>query len=154
MTNNILRISRMAAFALAALPAMLCAQGTAGLEGVWNVHVTVVSCTDGSLIRKVQSIQGFSRDGSESETANTAARGSSVGVWAPAGGQNFNAQYWFFRYNPDGTFKSMAQVLDSITLTGVGQFTSSGTVTDYDANGNVLTVGCFTHTATQIIPLH
>jgi hypothetical protein len=31
-----------------------------------------------------------------------------------------------------------------------GRFTSSGVVVDYDANGNLLTTGCFTHTATRL----
>jgi hypothetical protein len=31
-----------------------------------------------------------------------------------------------------------------------GQFTSSGVVVDYDAKGDLLTTGCFTHTATRL----
>jgi hypothetical protein len=31
-----------------------------------------------------------------------------------------------------------------------GEFTSTGIVLDYDANGKLLTTGCFTHTATRL----
>jgi hypothetical protein len=55
----------------------------------------------------------------------------------------------FFRFNPDGTFASRASVTDQIVLGSNGEFTSTGVV-DYDANGKLLTTGCFRHTATRL----
>jgi len=43
-----------------------------------------------------------------------------------------------------------ASIADKIVLGSDGQFTSSGVVLDYDANGNLLTTGCFTHAATRL----
>ena len=120
------------------------------LEGVWNVSVNVTDCQTGAPIRTVVSLQQFLPDGSEIETANTASRGISEGVWGSAGGNDVAALYWFYRFNPDGTFASRATVTDKIVLGSNGQFTSSGTVLDYDANGKLLTTGCFTHTATRL----
>ena len=37
-----------------------------------------------------------------------------------------------------------------IVLGSNGQFTSSGVVVDYDANGNLLMTGCSTQTATRL----
>jgi hypothetical protein len=48
------------------------------------------------------------------ETANTASRGMSEGVWGYAGDKDVAALYWFFRFNPDGTFASRASVTDKI----------------------------------------
>ena len=84
------------------------------------------------------------------ETANTASRGISEGVWGNAGDDTAAAEYWFYRYNPDGTFASRASVTAKIVLGSNGQFTSSGVVVDYDANGNLLTTGCSTNTATRL----
>jgi hypothetical protein len=70
--------------------------------------------------------------------------------WGSAGDKDVAALYWFYRYNPDGTFASRASVTDKVVLGSNGRFTSSGVVVDYDANGNLLTTGCFTHAATRL----
>jgi hypothetical protein len=122
------------------------------IEGAWQVNVAVVDCQTGAPIRNVQSLQLFSRDHSFSETANTASRGSSIGTWLHnEHDRTYNTTFWFYRYNPDGTFKSMAEGLDVATVSSDGStFTSTGTITDYDATGNVLSVGCVTHAATRL----
>ncbi len=84
------------------------------------------------------------------ETANTASRGISWGVWSHQheGDQIFPASYWFFRYTAIGTF---AKVLDAITIGPDGkEFTSTGTVQDFDANSNSISIGCFTNAATRL----
>jgi hypothetical protein len=85
------------------------------------------------------------------ETANTASRGISEGAWQHAGGQKFVATYWFFRYKTDGTFASFAKAVDNINLVSDGKLTSTGLIKDYDANGNLLSTGCFVHTAYRLI---
>lgn len=134
----------------AASQTVLSAQEGNGLEGVWSVSVTVVNCQTGAPIRTVASLQEFRHDGSMIETANTASRGISEGVWAYAGDNTVAAAYWFYRYNPDGTFASRASITDKITLGQAGEFTSAGVVKDYNASGSLLTTGCFTHAATRL----
>ena len=69
----------------------------------------------------------FSHDGSFSETANTYLRGSSLGTWDHANGNVFISTYWFFRYYPDGTLKSIAEALNKEELSGGGtHFTGTG----------------------------
>jgi hypothetical protein len=145
------RICTIVAFSLAASQTILPAQERSGLEGVWDVTVTVTDC-QGHPVRTVRSLQMFRRDGSAIETANTAMRGISEGTWSRAGWQTYDASYWFFRYTlPAGTFASFAQVKDVITLgPDPNQFTSSGTVQDFDANGNPISTGCFTHAANRL----
>jgi hypothetical protein len=150
MTTSIFRICTVLALGLAG--SLLPAQERSGLEGVWDVSVTVTNCQTGAHIRTVRALQMFRRDGSILETANTALRGISEGSWSPAGWLMYNASYWFFRYTlPSGTFASIAKVKDMITLNLDGdRFTSSGTVEDFDANGNLISTGCFTHTANRL----
>lgn len=150
MIRSFLRLCTILAFGVAASQTILQAQERSRLDGVWSVSVTVTNCQTGALIRTVNSLQTFRRDGTEIETANTASRGISEGVWGYAGDHTVAALYWFYRYKPDGTFASRASVTDKIVLGSDGHFTSSGVVDDYDANGNLLTTGCFTHTATRL----
>jgi len=145
-------------FAILALALMgaqtMSAQSANSVEGTWAVAVTVVDCTTGVLIRNVRTLQMFSHDGSFTETAFTASRGISVGKWARTGGKTFGATFWFFRYTPTGTFASLAQGLDSITLGANGStFTSAGTVQDFDANNNLISTACVTHSAARLTPM-
>lgn len=154
MTKNIFRNCAIAALLLAASQAVASAQNNHSIQGVWLVNVTVTNCQTGALIRTVQSLQTFNPDGSFGETTNTASRGSSLGVWTPGDGPTFGARYWFYRYTPTGTFASIAQSNDMVTLGEDGnQFTASGTVQDFDASGNLLSTGCFTHAAKRLASL-
>jgi hypothetical protein len=149
MRTNILRICTIA-LALAASP-MGFAQDSNGIEGTWNVTVTVTNCQTGALIRTVHSIQGFSHDGSFTETANTFLRGSSVGTWNQVSGDDYSARYWFYRYTATGTFLSFAQAFDNVTLSDDrNHFTASGMIQDFDATNRLISMGCFTHAATRL----
>ena len=154
MTKMMFRVLAAIAIAFTGSQTLLFAQGAHSPEGTWDLNVTVVNCQTGALIRTVNSLQMYSHDGSLTETANTATRGGSVGKWTHVDGDTYTTQFWFFRYNPDGTFKSMAEGLNKLELSGDGtHFTASGSVTDYDALGNVLSVGCVTHAARRIASL-
>ncbi|HLN03431.1 MAG TPA: hypothetical protein VK335_29335 [Bryobacteraceae bacterium] len=151
MTKSIFRICTILVLSSVASLTVVSAQNQQPLEGVWDVSVTVVDCQSGALIRTVRSIQGFLHDGSLTETANTFLRGASVGAWSRNSLQAYGARYWFFRYKPDGTFASIAQALDMITLSQDGnEFTAKGTIQDFDANNISLSIGCFTHTAKRL----
>jgi len=144
------RICILLTLGFAASQTILPAQERNELEGIWSVSVNVTNCQTGAPIRTVASLQQFRPNGSMIETANTASRGISEGVWGYGGNNNVAALYWFYRYKPDGTFASPDNVEDKIVLGSNGEFTSTGIVLDYDANGKLLTTGCFTHTATRL----
>jgi hypothetical protein len=147
MTMNFFRLCTILALGFAASQTILSAQEKNGLDGIWSVIVT--NCQTGAPIRTVSSLQAYRHDGSMIETVNTASCGISEGVWGYADDHTVAALYWFYRYNAEGAFVSRASVTDKIVLGSNGQFTSS-VVVDYDANGNLLTTGCFTHTATRL----
>lgn len=151
MTKMMFRVLAALAIAFTGSQTLLLAQGAHSPEGTWNLNVTVVNCQSGALIRNVNSLQMWGLDGSLTETANTATRGGSVGKWTHVDDNIYITQFWFYRYNPDGTFKSMAEGLNKVELSGDGtHFTASGIVTDYDATGNVLSVGCVKHAARRL----
>jgi hypothetical protein len=154
MSKMMFRVLAAIAIAFTGSQTMLQAQEKHGLEGTWDINVTVVNCQSGALIRTVRSLQMFSHDGSVTDTANTYLRGSGLGSWAHADANNYVANFWFFRYNPDGTFKSIAAGLNKYELSGDGShFTVTGTITDYDATGNVISVGCVTQAARRLASL-
>ena len=150
MKTSMFRICAMFAIgAAASIPSLQAQQHT--LEGVWNVSVTVTDCNTGAIIRTVHSVQAYHHDGTVAETANTAMRGPSEGVWSVAGGGMYQDSFYFYRYTPTGTFASLAHGVDTITLgDDAGHYTSVGNVYDYDANGNLLSKGCVIHTAYRL----
>ena len=149
--KSIFRIGMIVALGVAALQTTLSAQDDHTIVGVWALDVTVVSCIDGSPIRIVHSLQLFSADGSLSETAGIASRGSSVGTWSKEGGRMYSSNYWFYRYTPTGTFASRAEGLNAVELSKDGNhFTSKGTVQDRDGTGALLSTGCVSQVGTRI----
>jgi hypothetical protein len=151
MKTRMFGICTILAMGVAASIPTLQAQERGRLDGVWTVSVTVTDCTSGALIRTVRSLQAFHNDGSMVETAGTASRGISEGTWRPAEEHEYDATYWFFRYTANGTFASIAKVTDKIKLEPDGKFTSAGTVEDFDANGNSISLGCFVHSADRLL---
>jgi len=160
MKTNLIRI-----FVLSAITAAACLaqqadakqpnarQGGAvpAIAGMWNVAVTVVDCQSGSLIRNVRAMQMFHPDGTFSEITSLGTRGPSLGNWFREQGQTYGANYFFYRYNADGTFASIAKALNTITLSAdATQFTVTATIQDYDANNNLISNGCVTQTAKKM----
>ena len=157
MKTNLVRILALSAIAAAVGSAQQvdetqanARRGSQGatIVGIWDVAVTVVNCQTGAVIRNVHSVQMYQPDGAFSETTSLGTRGSSVGYWFREQGQIYGAAYFFFRYNPDGTFASIAKAANKITVNPDGsQFSVTATIQDYDANNNLLSTGCVTQTA-------
>jgi hypothetical protein len=160
MKTNLVRILALSAIAAAAGSAQQvdttqanAQKGGGGvtIAGVWDVAVTVVNCQTGTLIRNVRSVQMYQPDGAFSETTNTGTRGPSLGYWYRQEGHVYGANYFFFRYNADGSFASFAKAVNTVTLSPDGsQFNVTATIQDYDANNTLLTTGCVTQTAKRL----
>ena len=150
MKTTLFRICAILAIGLAGTVQTLQAQQHT-LEGVWSVSVTVTNCNTGQIIRTVQSLQAYHHDGTLNETANSAFRGPSVGVWSAAGEGTYNDSFYFYRYTSTGTFASLAHATDTVTLgSDAGHYTSVGQVQDFDANGNLISTACVIHTAYRL----
>jgi hypothetical protein len=126
-------------------------QPTRHLQGVWHVSVEVRNCETGEIIRTLRALNMFVRDGSMTETAANILRGPSVGTWRRVQHDTYTSMFEFFRFNPDGTFASTARVTRTIELSDDGtQFTSTGTVEDFNAQNVRVSVGCATETAARV----
>lgn len=143
-------ICMMLALGSASLDATTPEQQPPLLQGVWHVSVAVRNCETGDTIRTIRALNSFTRDGSMSETAANILRGPSVGTWRHLRANTYTSMFEFFRFNPDGTFASTARVTRTIELSADGtQFTSIGTVEDFDAQDVRVSVGCATEIAAR-----
>jgi hypothetical protein len=160
MKKRMFRSFAIAALVLAAAQAIVSAQQTAdaeqerkeipGIEGVWATNVSIRNCQSGDVIRSVRALNLFIHDGSLTETAVNVLRTPSVGTWRHLEGHTYTSTLTFFRYNPDGTFASRAKVTRTIELNNDGrEFTSTGTVEDFDANDVLISTACPTETAAR-----
>jgi hypothetical protein len=130
---------------LAASLAIASAQDTPGLEGTWFANVTNIDCQSSTPISTFRALYMFSHDGSYTSEAAFFApsprRSSGLGAWQHSQAHTYSAIFWFFRYNPDGSFFSTREVTQTIQLNG-DQFSSMDKVTEYDANDHVISTGC------------
>jgi hypothetical protein len=155
-----LRSSAIATLVLTAAQMLVAAQETAdaehsrkekpGIEGVWITNVSIRDCQTGDVIRTVRALNLFIHDGSSTETAVNVLRTPSVGTWKHLEGQTYASTFTFYRYNPDGTFASRAKVTRTIELSEEGnEFTTTGTVEDFDANNVLISKSCPTETGSR-----
>jgi hypothetical protein len=159
MKKRVLGKSAIVALVVAATQMIASAQETVGedsrrqmpsIKGVWIVKVTIRDCQTEDVIRRVRALNLFIHDGSLTETAVNVLRTPSVGTWRHLEGQTYSSTFTFFRYKPDGTFASRAKVTRRIELSeDRDEFTSTGTVEDFDANNVLISTACATETATR-----
>jgi hypothetical protein len=123
-----------------------------GLEGVWNVVVTIRDAA-GNPIRSFQAMNMYI-DGGEFEEFGVGTpasqRGPGMGVWQREGEDRYSAMLEFFRFNTDGTFAGTQKVTRAIELNaGKDTFTSSAKIQILDINGQLIQSSVGTETATR-----
>src|ERR1700730_239681 len=92
-----------ASLTLTAVPQAL-AQDEQTLQGTWHVTVTIRDCKTGGPLATVLALNTFLPGGSMFETANSSDRSPSHGTWRHTAGDNYNATFLFFTFNPNGTW--------------------------------------------------
>ena len=138
------------ALVLATSNATASAERAPRLQGVWNVSVAVRNCDTGQVIRQFHALNLYIHDGSMTETAANFLRTPSVGTWRRVHDDTYTSMFEFFRYNPDGSFATLARVTRTIELNeDGGRFTSTGRVEDFNADSVRVAIGCSTETAVR-----
>jgi len=132
------------------------------LEGVWDVHVTILGACgpSGIPVNEFPSMITFTRDRKVIEVAGTPLLGPvpvlrlspGLGTWQHRQGHHSTAAFTFFRVNvPANTFAGTQTITEDIELSGDGnEFTATGTSEVRDAGGNVILTGCNTLTGNRI----
>lgn len=123
------------------------------LVGSWDVQVTIRDCETGMVFFGFPAMITYNQDGTMQETDlgnPSLLRLPGHGVWERQNGRQYSAAYRFLNFNLDRTFAGRNVVRSTISLGRSGdRYTSTDTVEILDPNGNVITRGCATSTATR-----
>ena len=74
------------------------------LEGVWDISVTVRSCSTGAALHTGRAIQIFIDGGTMTEIADRANRSAGLGTWRHLGGRSYATHHEFIEYDAAGSF--------------------------------------------------
>ena len=149
---------------MAAVPALLSAEGPPALDGVWSAVVAPAVCGSFINIPGAPTFRGlymFSHDGSlTNEAAFPAAfeppailqRSSGVGAWRHTQAQTYTGSFRFYRYNSDNSFHALRVVTTTIVLAG-DHFFSQDMFQDFDLDNHPVSpavTGCNTVVGTRV----
>jgi hypothetical protein len=124
-----------------------------GLEGTWNVQVTVLDCQTGAVLRTFPALFAFAKGGTVTNT--TAGQSPALftpgfGVWRHTQGRTYTAVLEAFVFDPTGVWIQTHRLTRSIELDGdADEFTDSINLEIFDTSGNLITTGCGTSVATR-----
>jgi hypothetical protein len=123
-----------------------------GIEGVWEVSVTILSCTTGAPLSTDPhgGILSFIDGGALTEVADRANRSAGLGTWRHLGGSSYTTLEKWFEYTAAGTFNGTTVITREIELgKNADEYTSTATVQFYNAAGQLFNTVCATATATR-----
>lgn len=164
MNSNIVRITRRAVW-LALVISMLTAGFASGqnesnqtgsggrLEGTWDVQVTIRNCQTGAAIRTFASTTTFMFGGTMLDSTSgipPAMKTPGHGVWGHISGNKYRFSFKSFSFDAAGNFTGWTIIRHEANLNSEAtKFDSAGTSEIYNANGNLVSTGCSTTTATR-----
>jgi hypothetical protein len=120
------------------------------LEGVWDISVTVRSCSTGAALHTGRAIQIFIDGGTMTEIADRANRSAGLGTWRHLGGRNYATHHEFIEYDAAGSFNGTTVLTREIELSeNTDDFTATTTTEVYNAAGQLINTVCATSTATR-----
>lgn len=129
-------------------------QQSSALVGVWQVTVQPRNCQTGDPVAPAfQSLYSFHEGGTATEDSaglSPNLRSTAHGVWNTSNMFHPSFAFNFLRFNADGTFAGRNTVRAIVNLGQSGNdYTTNGTFEVFAANGNLITMGCVTSTATR-----
>jgi hypothetical protein len=127
------------------------AQEQQGIEGVWDVRVTVVQCDTGVAIHTARAIVRYIDGGSFAEITANPLNSAGLGTWRHLRGRNYTAVDRFFAFKADGSFAGTQETTRDIELaTNADEYTGTATSEFFNAADQVISTGCATSTATRL----
>ena len=125
-------------------------EGQKGLEGVWDITITVRSCATGAALFTGRVIHMFIDGGTMTEIADRANRSAGLGTWRHLGGSSYSAIHKWIEYTTAGGFNGTEVVTREIELSKNGdEFTATATGEVFNAAGQLISTACSTSTATR-----
>ena len=112
-----------------------------GIEGVWDVSITVVSCVNGTPIFTDPhgAVLMFIDGGTLTETANRANRSAGLGTWSHLGGTSYTTLEKWFEYTAAGTFIGTTVNTREIELSkDADKYAATASTQVYNAMGQLI----------------
>ena len=126
-------------------------QDRPGIEGVWDVNVTIRACDTGAPVGAVHAMNMFIEGGTLTETSNDLLRSSSLGTWRQVTKRGYTAVFRFFTFNPDGSVAGRNKITRAIRLgVDANGFVANAVFQILDVNDNVIATGCATEVAKRL----
>ena len=123
-----------------------------GIEGVWDVSLTVVSCASSAPLFTDPhgAILMFADGGTLTEIADRANRSTGLGTWSHLGGSSYTTFEKWFEYTAASTFNGTTVITREIELSkDADEYTATASTQVYNAMGQLINTGCATSTATR-----
>ena len=121
-----------------------------GIEGVWDIIVTVRSCATGAALFTGRVIHMFIDGGTLTEVADRANRSAGLGTWRHLGGRSYTSHHKFIEYTAAGSFNGTQVLTREIELSAnADEFTATTTGEVFNAADQLISTGCATSTATR-----
>jgi len=126
-------------------------QDRQGIEGAWDVSVTIRQCDTGAPVAAIHAMNLFMRGGTLTETSNDLLRGSSLGTWRQVSRSGYTAVFRFFTFNPDRSFAGRNKITRAIRLSAdANGFVANAVFEIFDVNDNLVATGCATEKAKRL----
>jgi len=126
-------------------------QDRQGIEGVWDVAVTIRQCDTGTPVVAIHAMNMFIQGGTLTETSNDLLRSSSLGTWRRVSRHGYTAVFRFFTFNADGSVAGRNKITRTIKLSADGnRFSANAVFEVLDINDNLVASGCGTETAQRL----
>jgi hypothetical protein len=122
-----------------------------GIEGVWDVTITVVQCDTSKPLFSGRAILMFGEDGRLTSVTDNFLHSATLGTWRHLRGQSYTATDIFFVFNADGSLGGSQEVTREIELgTNANEYTATATFQIFNTSDQVISTGCATSTATRL----
>ena len=121
------------------------------LDGTWDVVVTIRNCQTDAPIRSFPAVTTFMFGGTMIDSSGgipPALRSPGQGVWSHGRGNTYSFSYKVFNFNANNVLTGWQIIEQHVNLFG-STYNSRGTSKIYDANGNLLSLGCSTTEGTR-----
>jgi hypothetical protein len=126
-------------------------KGRQGIEGVWDVRITVISCTTEQALFSGRAILLYGEGGSVTGITDNFMHSSQLGTWRHVRGQSYTSVGRFFIFNANGSFSGSEEITADIELsTNANEYTDTATTQVFNASDQVISTGCATATATRL----
>ena len=127
------------------------AQKQQGIEGVWDVRITVVQCDTGKVISTGgRAMLMFINGGRVTDITLDFLHSTSLGTWHHLRGRNYTAVNRFFVFKADGSFAGTQATTTDINLSrNADEYAATATFEFSDPADQLISSGCATSTATR-----